>query len=323
VKPPRAPSTDGPPRSTESAAGPGDRTAGRSMAEAVIVNGRRLQGPSPQARSQAAPDAPISPFERGLHFGDGLFETIACRNRRPRFLRLHLERLALGCQRLRIPPPDPDELRREIRSLAGEAPSAIIKLILTRGVATSRGYAPSGAELPTRITFRYRWPAQDAAAVQDGVAVRTARLRLGENPVLAGLKHLNRLEQVLAKAEFPDTRIAEALLFSRSGNVICGTMTNVFIVRGQAIHTPAVDLCGVAGVMRRVVMQEGARGGLQIRERVLDATDLGEADEVFLTNARIGIWPVRELDGRAIKPGPLTRELQRLLGPLLEEPSDD
>ena len=266
-----------------------------------------------------SPDQLVSPFDRGVHFGDGLFETIACAGGRPRFLALHLERLQLGCQRLGMDAGN-DDIGAEVRSLAGEVDSAIVKLILTRGTAVARGYGVTGREKATRITFRYPWPQETRKESQDGVQVRTATLRLGENPALAGLKHCNRLEQVLARGEWTDPAIAEALLFSSSGMLVSGTMSNVFIVDGSGLRTPRVDVCGVAGVMRRVVLGEAPRAGIPTSESVLNADDLRNADEIFLTNARIGIWPVRALDGRSLRPGPITRRLQELLRPLLESP---
>jgi 4-amino-4-deoxychorismate lyase len=264
-----------------------------------------------------SPDQLVSPFDRGVHFGDGLFETIACVRGKPRFLPFHLERLRLGCQRLGMDAGN-DDIGAEVSSLASEVDSAIVKLILTRGTAVARGYGVTGREKATRITFRYPWPQETQTESQDGVQVRTAMLRLGENPALAGLKHCNRLEQVLARGEWIDPAIAEALLFSSSGKLVSGTMSNVFIVDGSGLHTPRVDLCGVAGVMRRVVLSEARRAGIAASESVLDAEALRKADEVFLTNARIGIWPVRSLDGRPLQPGPITRRLQEALRPLLE-----
>ncbi len=151
-------------------------------------------------------------------------------------------------------------------------------------------------------------------------------MRLGENPSLAGLKHLNRLEQVLAKVESMDAPnagepAAESLLFSSSGRLISGTMTNVFIVRKSRLHTPRIDLCGVAGVMRRVVLSEATHAGIAAEECILRAEDLANAEEIFLTNARIGIWPVRALESQVLAPGPITRRLQKHLEPLLENPT--
>src|SRR5579871_4019371 len=196
----------------------------------------------------------VSPLDRGLHFGDGLFETIACCRGRPRFLALHLERLAVGCARLRIDFPQLQSVRPEIEALAGDAERAIIKVLVTRGLAIARGYAVSGQERATHLTIRYPWPAEDPARAQDGVCVRTLAMRLGENPHLAGLKHCNRLEQILARQEWSEPDVAEGLLFSSSGRLISGTMSNVFIVSDSRIRTPRIDRCGVAGVMRRVVL---------------------------------------------------------------------
>jgi len=250
----------------------------------------------------------VSVLERGLQYGDGLFETIACVEGRPRLLERHLERLAMGCARLGIEGIEPTELGAEIRSLAAEAERAIIKLILTRGPALARGYAPTGRESPTRIALRYAWPVQETSG-EAGVRVRIARLRLGENPALAGLKHLNRLEQVLARREWSDPHIAEALLFSGSGALISGTMTNVFIVIDSKLYTPRLDRCGVAGVMRRLVLEVAAAAGVPAEERSLDAHALESAQELFLTNALIGIRPVGELEGKRFAPGPVTARL--------------
>jgi 4-amino-4-deoxychorismate lyase len=277
--------------------------------ERVLVNGR--------------PDQQVSPFDRAVHFGDGLFETIACRRGRPRFLSLHLERLQLGCGRLGLDAGNLEDIRAEVRALASEVDEAIVKVVLTRGAALARGYGVTGREKATRITFRYPWPPETRRESQDGIQARTATLRLGENPALAGLKHCNRLEQVLARREWTDPGIAEALVFSSSGKLVSGTMSNVFIVEGSGLRTPRLDLCGVAGVMRRVVLREATRAGITVREEALRAEDLQKANEVFLTNARIGIWPLRALDGRVMRPGAVTRRLQGLLQPLLEDPADE
>jgi 4-amino-4-deoxychorismate lyase len=282
---------------------------GAASIERVLLNG--------------SPAQQVSPFDRAVHFGDGLFETIACRRGRPRFLSLHLERLRLGCERLGIEPGDLAEVRAEVSSLACEVENAIVKVILTRGTALARGYGVTGREKATRITFRYAWPPETSTESQDGVRVRTAKLRLGENPALAGLKHCNRLEQILARREWTDPGIAESLLYSGSGRLVSGTMSNVFIVEGSRLRTPRLDLCGVSGVMRRVVLREAERAGISVQEDVLRVEDLREASELFLTNARIGLWPVRELDGRALQPGAVTRRLQQIMTPLLEEPVDE
>lgn len=282
--------------------------SGEGAPQAVWVNGRA--------------GGALSPAERGLHYGDGLFETIACVAGRPRFLDLHLERLARGCARLGIAGPSPEELRREILAVAAGAGRAIVKVLLTRGPGAARGYRTTGAEQPTRLTLRYRWEEEDPRLATEGVRVRTAALRLAESPALAGLKHLNRLEQVLARREWSDADIAEALMFSSGGKLISGVMSNVFLVAGAKLRTPRLDRCGVAGIMRQVVLREAARLGIACEEAPLEAADLARASELFLTSAVIGLRPVRSLDGRACGAGAVTRELQRHLAPFLAEGAD-
>jgi 4-amino-4-deoxychorismate lyase len=267
-------------------------------------------------------DTGLSLFDRGLHFGDGLFETIACRNGTARFLALHLERLVRSCERLRINLGDVNVVRQELQATAARAGDALLKLIVTRGDAVARGYGWSGTEVATRVVFQYPLPPENVAAVRDGIRVRTARLRYGENEQLAGMKHLNRLEQVLARSEVSAEDADELLVYSSSGLLASGTMSNVFLVQGGRVRTPRLDRCGVAGVMRRAILREAAALGAPVDEAPLTAQDVARCDELFLTNARIGIWPVRLLDDRALEVGPVTRGLQKHMAPLLERPAD-
>jgi len=276
--------------------------------ELVLINGE--------------PASCVSPLDRGLHFGDGVFETIACRQGRVRFLSLHLDRLTTSCERLDIRLGDVGVIRQEITQAAAGLHDSLIKLIVTRGSAVARGYGWSGTESATRVLLRYAWPQEDTTAWLDGVRVQIARMRLGENAALAGMKHLNRLEQVLARAEVPGKEAAELLLFSSSGRLISGAMSNVFIVRNGGLITPRIDLCGVAGVMRRVVLREATKAGLPVEEGTLLEGDLQSAEEVFLTNARIGVWPIRAIGPRTLAVGEVTRTVQALIAPALENPVD-
>jgi 4-amino-4-deoxychorismate lyase len=250
----------------------------------------------------------VSVLERGLHYGDGLFETLAVVGGVPRLLARHLKRLATGCERLGLG-ADVGAVEAEVRRVARVHVRAVIKVIVTRGAAVARGYALHGMEIPTRITLRYPWPREDAT-VRSGARVRMAALRYGENPQLAGLKHLNRLEQVLARREWDDPGIMDALVFSSSGDLVSGTHSNVFMVRDGTLLTPRLDRCGVAGVLRAQVLESAAACGIQAHERVLGAADLAAAQELFLTNALIGIRPVQELAGAPMQLGPVTRALQ-------------
>ncbi len=275
---------------------------GAAVPEAIWINGR--------------PGREIAVLDRGLQYADGLFETMAYHGGRIRFLALHLERLEQGCARLGLRSLPPGPLRREIEAFAAAGTDATLKLILTRGAALARGYALSGQEEPTRILLRYA-PLAPEPSPFAGVRVRLAQLRLGENPALAGIKHLNRLESVLARREWSDPDIAEALLFSSSGLLISGTMSNVFLVREGRLATPRLDRCGVAGVMRAAIARVAPLAGISFAERPLTLADLNDAEEIFLTNALTAIRPVRELAGRPLGLGPATRRLQEALAPFL------
>ncbi len=266
-----------------------------------------------------AESAQVSLLERGLQYGDGLFETMASPGGGVRFLSLHLKRLTQGCERLGIAVPDLELLRREIAA-AADAEPAIVKLIVTRGPARARGYALSGDEVPSRMLLRYPWGGEDTSAMREGVRVRIADLKLAENPALAGIKHLNRLEQVLARLEWDDPAIAEALLFSSGGALIGGTMSNVFLVTDGRLLTPRLDRCGVAGVMREVIGTLAASAGVDCERCALDLEDLNRAEELFVTSALTGIRPVVELAGRRLAIGGVTRRLQAALAPQLGHP---
>ncbi|MCC7461462.1 MAG: aminodeoxychorismate lyase [Gammaproteobacteria bacterium] len=244
------------------------------------------------------PGAHISAADRGLHYGDGLFETIACRDGRARWLALHLERLERGCARLGIAPP-PAALREEIARLAAGQAACIVKLILTRGVARARGYRPCGDETPTRILARHPWTARPARGWNAGLS----GVRLGENAHLAGLKHLNRLEQVLAQRERPEA-LDEVLMLAGQDEVVAGSMSNLFIVEGGQLVTPPIERCGVAGVMRQVVLETAARTGWHVRIEPVSLARLRAARAAFLTNARLGVQVLASFEGRALEPDP-------------------
>lgn len=245
--------------------------------------------------------------DRGLHYGDGLFETIAVRRGRPRQLDLHLARLADGCERLALPMPDRALLEREIELVTGRD-EQVVKLILTRGPA-GRGYRPPEDPETTRVVCAYPAPAPREATVR----VRTCSTPIGISPALAGIKHLGRLEQVLARGEWRDGRIAEGLMRDPDGHVVCATQANVFLLREGELLTPMLDRAGVNGVMRRTVLRWARERCMVAREARLRVDDLHRAEEVFLTNALVGAWPVAELDGRPIRQGSVATEFNAWL----------
>ncbi len=241
----------------------------------------------------------VDPADRGLQYGDGLFETLAVVEGRTRFFDWHCERLEAGAARLRLPVPGRELLREEIRRVAPNGRS-VVKILVTRG-SGGRGYRPPAEARPRRVVAASEWPRRDPACWTLGVRVRWCRTRLGRNPALAGIKHLNRLEQVLARAEWQDESIAEGLMMDDRGEVIGGTQANLFLAIGGGFVTPALAACGVAGVMRRAFLSWAAGQGIPVSERAMTAAEAATAEGLLLTNALIGAWPVRELDGHALR----------------------
>ena len=232
------------------------------------------------------------PQDRGLQYGDGLFETMFIRQGRVRFLEAHLARLSLGCVRLGIPLAADAALRAEIQSAASSGDQAILKLLVTRG-SSPRGYAPRDGTVPRRVLTVYANTPLNMP--REGVDLRVAQLTATTNPALAGIKHLNRLENVLAAQETRQPNCFDSLLLDAAGLVVGGTMCNVFLVSGGAIITPTVDRAGVAGVMRGIVLRECAALGLQAVVRPVAAAELTTADEIFVTNVRVGVVPARSV----------------------------
>ena len=247
--------------------------------------------------------------DRGLQYGDGLFETIAVVDGKPCLWDRHLARLREGCALLSIPPPPEDQLAAEALGLTRGVDRAVLKLILTRGEG-GRGYRPPDPPLPRRILRRTPWPAYPDAWRSTGVRVRYCRTRLGHQPLLAGLKHLNRLEQVLARGEWNDPDIAEGLMLDLDGRVVEGTQTNLFVLQDGQLLTPALDRCGVAGVVRGLVLEAAWVLGFRVVEAALTPERLAAADALFLTSSLAGVWPVRELAGLPVDPDQVPAELR-------------
>jgi 4-amino-4-deoxychorismate lyase len=254
----------------------------------------------------------IAVADRGVQYGDGLFETIRCEQGAPRWLERHLTRLRHGCERLQIPRPDEAVLVREVCEVASGEARVLVKILYTRGVGAARGYAPRDCGQPTRSVSVHPWPVRPAHWAH-GFRVGFATLQLGDNPALAGIKHLNRLEQVLAAREADALQVDEVLLGTHAGDLISGAMSNLFVVEGEGLVTPPLERCGVAGIMRSLVIDTAAQVGLPVLIEPVNAARLAAADSLFLTNVRLGLQCVHWLAGRALAPDPRISRLQELL----------
>ena len=266
------------------------------------------------------PTAQISVLDRGFQYGDGLFETLRVVNGQPQHWSRHMARLVSGCERLGIASPDLNCLRTEAESLCrtfadgnGDCVHGVLKITVTRG-SGGRGYAFSDELEPTRVLAVSLAPVFPVSHASQGVKLRLCAMRLGQNPLLAGIKHLNRLEQVLARAEWDDPDIAEGVLLDHQNNVIEGTMSNLFCVQTfegaqPTLLTPVLSRCGVRGVTRDRILEIAEQLHIPSRETDLSLEDFQQASEVFISNSLIGIWPVREFMERDYPVGPISRRL--------------
>ena len=253
-----------------------------------------------------------SVLDRGFQYGDGLFETIHVLAGKPQYWREHMERLFDGCRQLKISLPELSVLESESESLCSGVDDGVLKIIVTRGVG-GRGYAADGSLKSTRVLAMFPAPHYSDEYRAAGVVVKVCDTRLGMNPVLAGIKHLNRLEQVLARAEWNSTEIHEGLMLDINDNVIEGTMSNVFSVRKGELYTPELSLCGVKGIMREQVIKVAKKTGMVVHETQLDLDDLRKSEELFLCNSVFGIWPVRQLEDHEFTLGPISYQLANIL----------
>ncbi|WP_053980486.1 aminodeoxychorismate lyase [Marinagarivorans algicola] len=265
--------------------------------------------------------------DRGLAYGDGLFETCLLLSQSATSSvsgthlpcwSYHKARLLLGCERLGLPvladslEQDLQHFLKQLPSVSTNGASSLIKLIVTRGQG-GRGYAPPASHAPVNVLWQFL-PAPVAGNEYAGVHLTVSDVRLARQPLLAGLKHLNRLEYVLAAQQCSEGSIP--LLLDTHDCLIESLAHNIFCVVGGVLRTPVLDQCGVKGVLREIVMQKIASNlGLEVSEQVLTQNDLAMATEVFIGNSVRGIWPVTEvtlLDGRHLQwpVGSISTELQ-------------
>lgn len=244
---------------------------------------------------QPAEMLPLS--DRAIQFGDGVFRTIRLQAGKLLFWARHYRKLCADCAAIGIAAPEERVLLDEIGRLmiAASMPDAAVKVMVTRG-ESARGYViPSGIR-PNRIVQVTPLPEYAETLYREGANVRLCRMRAGWQPALAGIKHLNRLENVLARQEWSDPGILEGLLLDRDGNLVEGVMSNVMLWRNGRLQTPVLDGAGVAGIMRDVVQDAARELGWPVMEIRISLSDLFAAERVWLCNSLMGLLPVRRLE---------------------------
>jgi 4-amino-4-deoxychorismate lyase len=259
----------------------------------------------------------VSVKDRGLAYGDGVFETMRISWGQIPLLQYHLERLELGCQRLNIPYAS-DFVRDSLKRFLNAKPAedhASLKLVMTRGIGGQGYYPPEGGiTQPTLILQSSSFSTQDPLA-ERGIILHRCSFAISGNTYLAGIKHLNRLEYVLAAREVPNTPETQGLLLDDTGHVVESVHHNIFVVRDGTLITPQLERVGVKGVMRRFILDDLApKLGLSVVEENLTADSLKQAAEIFVCNSLRGIWPVREFEETSWQvPSPVTQRLQDMV----------
>jgi len=258
----------------------------------------------------------VSLFDRALQYGDGLFRTVLVDQGAALNLNRHLKHIQHGCQVLGIDSPHGfrETIARETEELCEQRKTAILKIVVTRGQG-GRGYAPTVTSGPTRILAVSAAPSHPPGLWEKGVKIRLCRTPAAENTALAGIKHLNRLPQVLARGEWKDPEIFQGLMSDSGGNLVGGTMSNILAVQRGCIYTPALDAAGVAGTQREQVLETAEKAGYGISRGHWPPEFYACAEEVFLTNAVLGILPVQSIEDEPVAhaPGPVTRHLMGLV----------
>ncbi len=235
---------------------------------------------------------PVS--DRGLQYGDGVWETILISSGKLILLDEHLKRLQWGCCSLKIIGLDESALHHEIQLISKNVSHRILKIIITRG-SGGRGYSAQGLHSPTRILSLHKPPETIDYYRNSGINIQYCTTQLSHNPQLSGFKTLNCLEQVLARSELGDD-YQEGLVSDIDGNIIEGTMSNLFLIVGEQVITPLLTQCGIQGIMRAYIISLLANENIELVERPVEKQDIRTADRIFFTNSVIGLWFVTKIN---------------------------
>lgn len=255
----------------------------------------------------------ISASDRAVQFGDGCFTTARIVTGQVCYQHDHIRRLQQACDVLLITQVDWQALQQEIPLLVNGRPDGVLKVIISRGTG-GRGYSASHCQTPTRILSVAPRPAFYDAWREHGIKLALSPVQLGINPTLAGIKHLNRLEQVLIRTHLEQTHAQEALVLDSDGWLVECCAANVFWRKGQQVFTPYVDRAGVNGTMRQHIIAslEHSPWHCEVVRETLDT--LADADEVMICNALMPLIPVHQVGEWHYKTG----DLYHFLAPLCE-----
>lgn len=254
----------------------------------------------------------IDPSDRGLAYGDGLFATMRTSHDGILFFNTHQSRLTDGAARLGFEWRMGSALYQQLEDLARQYPHHCIKLLVSRGVG-GRGYTPPQAVNVTEVVSVHPIPSHYAHWQKNGINLKTSPVRLSIQPLLAGIKHLNRLEQVLIKAQLLPSNVDDWLVLDTEAKVIESSMANIFFIKDNEVITPSLAQCGVSGVMREQVINALLEQQSNIQCLPFGAERLGEFDSAFITNSVLGVVDVLAIDSLKFTRSPITANLRQTL----------
>jgi len=248
-------------------------------------------------------DQAISAFDRGFAYGDGVFRTMQIRNGLPVSWPLHYQKLVADCAAIGIVCPSAELLMNDLQQLFpvnefDENETKVAKIIITRGEG-DRGYAPPAVTVPTRAVIKSAMPQYATLNYEQGVHLHVCETRLATQPKLAGIKHLNRLENVLARMEWREDTIFDGLLLDQQGHVIECTMSNIFARFNNKLITPDLTQCGVAGITRQRILWLESVLGLTVQVTSIALNQLLQADEVIVCNSLYGAFQVNTIGAKS------------------------
>ena len=262
-------------------------------------------------------DQTISAVDRGFSYGDGVFRTMQIKDGQPVSWPFHYQKLVADCAAIGIVCPSAELLMSDIQQLFpidefahGEV--YVAKILITRGEG-ERGYAPPAVTVPTRVLIKSAMPGYADTHYVQGVRLHVCDTRLALQPKLAGIKHLNRLENVLARMEWREESIFDGLMLDTNNNVIECTMSNIFARVDKHLYTPDLKQCGVAGITRQRILGLGNLLGLVCSEVTLTLPELLNADEVFICNSLYGAFQVTTIDDKTWEPQALASTIRNIL----------
>lgn len=254
----------------------------------------------------------ISPLDRGLSYGDGVFRTFKVVDCLPVNWPIQYQKLVSDCGAVGIVCPSAEQLIGDIQTLFDLDETAVAKIIITRGVG-ERGYAPPAITTPTRVVIKSVLPKYPPYHFSEGVALYVCSTPVSFQPKLAGVKHLNRLENVMARAECLDPTFADGVMLDLEGHVIECTSSNILVRKGNRLMTPDLSRAGVAGVTRQRILDIAHYLHLQPETRMMTLDEVLSADEVLICNSLYGVWQVRSIADRTWLKGELALQLRELL----------